>query len=162
MGMRLAPIPSSRPRTNAAAGFYHFQDGPRTSFLHFGAMTTETPDSVPELMPTIEADQFFACDMRVAEITSAELLPKARVPAYKIEIDLGPTLGTRQSSAQLTERYDPSDLIGRRVIAVVNLPPRRVAGFKSEVLILGALPSPGDVSLLALEHSDIQLGAKIG
>lgn len=101
--------------------------------------------------PNVTAEHFFAVDMRVGTVVAAEPFPEARVPAVKLRIDFGPELGVRQSSAQLTRRYAPGDLVGRRVVAVVNLPPRRVAGFRSEVLVLGAVPAPGDVALLAVD-----------
>jgi tRNA-binding protein len=85
---------------------------------------------------TISPDEFFRADIRVGLVLSAEEFPEARNPAYKLVIDFG-ELGTRTSSAQLTALYQPADLVGRQVIAVVNFPPRRVAGFPSEVLVLG-------------------------
>jgi tRNA-binding protein len=66
-----------------------------------------------------------------------------------LEIDFGPELGVKASSAQITRRYNPEEIVGRQVVAVVNFPPRRVAGFKSEVLVLGGVPEAGDVVLLA-------------
>lgn len=84
----------------------------------------------------ITPEEFFRADIRVGLVLRAERFPEARVPAYKLWIDFG-ELGTRTSSAQLTALYEPVDLVGRLVIAVVNFPPRRVAGFSSEVLVLG-------------------------
>jgi tRNA-binding protein len=98
-------------------------------------------------MPT--PDEFFAIDMRVGTVVAAEPFPEARVPALKLEIDFGPELGRKRSSAQLTARYAAEALVGRQVVAVVNLGTRRVAGFASEVLVLGAVPAKGDVVLLA-------------
>jgi len=94
---------------------------------------------------------FFSIDIRVGTVVAAEPFPEARVPAIKLEIDFGPELGRRWSSAQLTARYAPAALVGRQVVAVVNIGTRRVAGFVSEVLVLGGVPSPGDVVLLALD-----------
>lgn len=93
-------------------------------------------------------DDLQELDLRVGTVTSAELFTKARVPAIKLQIDFG-ELGVKQSSAQITKRYVPTSLIGRQVVAVVNFPPRNIAGFMSEVLVLGGVPEKGDVILLA-------------
>jgi tRNA-binding protein len=96
-------------------------------------------------------EDFGRLDLRVGRILSAEPLDGARVPAYKLRLDFGPG-GQRQSSAQLVRTYpDPSALVGRLVVAVVNFPPRRVAGFRSDVLVLGALASDGRIPLLSVD-----------
>jgi tRNA-binding protein len=95
----------------------------------------------------IDIGQFQAVDMRVGRVVSVEAFPEARVPAWKLAIDFGPELGIRRSSAQITH-YPPEELEGRLVVGVVNLPPRRVAGFSSEVLVLGALDEQLGVVLL--------------
>jgi len=94
----------------------------------------------------IGADQFFAVDMRVGRITAVSDFERARNPSYRLDIDFGP-LGTRRSSAQITS-YDHADLIGRKIIAAVNLPPRNIAGFQSEVLVLGTADPTGRIRLL--------------
>jgi tRNA-binding protein len=101
-------------------------------------------------MATIQ--DFAALDFRVGTIIDASPFPEARKPSIRMVIDFGPDLGHRRSSAQLTRHYTPVDLVGRQVVAVVNFPPRRIAGFLSEVLVLGALPGEGDVILLALDQ----------
>ena len=96
-------------------------------------------------------EDFERLDLRVGRIVEAAPLEGARVPAYRLRIDFGPA-GERASSAQLTRSYpDPMELVGRLVIAVVNFSPRRVAGFRSEVLVLGALGPDGQIPLLGVD-----------
>jgi tRNA-binding protein len=98
----------------------------------------------------IELDDFARVDMRVGRITEALPFPQARKPSYRLRIDFGDGIGERVSAAQLTVTYpDPAALVGRQVVAVVNFPPRRVAGFASQVLLLGAMGADGAVHLLA-------------
>jgi tRNA-binding protein len=96
-------------------------------------------------------DDFARLDLRVGRIVEAAPLAGARKPSYQLLLDFGP-LGRRRSAAQLTTTYpEPQALVGRLVIAVVNFPPRRIAGFESEVLVLGALPADGRIPLLGVD-----------
>ena len=104
---------------------------------------------------------FFAIDIRVGTVVRAEPFPEARKPSLKLEIDFGVELGIRRSSAQLTKHYSAAGLVGRQVIAVVNIGDRRIAGFTSQVLVLGAMPSPTEVVLLGPAHS-VENGTRIG
>ena len=95
---------------------------------------------------------FAALDMRVGTVRTAEAFPEAKKPAFKLTIDFGPEVGVKRSSAQITRHYAPDQLVGRQVVAAVKLGTRRIASFESEVLVLGAVPEPGDVVLLAPER----------
>ena len=109
---------------------------------------------------TITLAQFQDVDMRVGKILDVEDFPEARNPSYKLTIDFGPEIGTKQSSAKLPDFYGKDDLVGRQVVAVVNFPPMRVAGFKSEVLVLGAMQQDERVILLQPDATS-ELGARI-
>jgi len=111
------------------------------------------------VLPTVEAEQFFAVDIRSAVVTAVEELPEARRPAWKLQLDLGP-LGQRVASAQITT-YPPQELVGTTVVCVVNFPPRRVAGFKSEVLVLGVYDPDGTVILLRPDRP-VPPGQRVG
>lgn len=108
-------------------------------------------------MNPIEA--FETLDLRVGLVLRAEVNARARKPAYKLWIDFGP-LGEKTSSAQLRARYAPEELVGRLVIAAVNLGTRNIAGFTSEVLVLGLPDAEGEVILLAAER-DVPLGGRV-
>jgi tRNA-binding protein len=107
----------------------------------------------------IDFDQFLAVDMRVGRIVAVEDFPEARKPAWKLTIDFGEELGTKRSSAQITN-YTREQLQGRLVVAVVNFPPRQIGPVRSEVLTLGAADEQGRVILLSPD-SDVPLGARI-
>jgi tRNA-binding protein len=104
--------------------------------------------------------EFEKVDMRVGIVVDAQPFPEARRPAYKLWVDFGP-LGVKRSSAQITHRYALGDLVGRRVVAVVNFPPKQIGPFVSEVLVLGAYDERGEVILL---RPDVEVapGARIG
>ncbi|WP_026915353.1 tRNA-binding protein [Christiangramia portivictoriae] len=97
----------------------------------------------------INWEDFAKVDMRVGTILEAEDLPKAKKPAYKMLIDFGEEIGTKRTSAQITRRYTKEELPGRQVIAVVNFPEKRIAGFKSECLVMGVVGDKTDVVLLS-------------
>ena len=107
----------------------------------------------------ITFDDFLKVDMRVGRIVEVEEFPEARKPAWKLTIDFGSEIGTKRSSAQVTN-YSREELEGRLVVAVVNFPPRRIGPFSSEVLVLGASDAEGRVILLE-PRSDVPVGARI-
>ncbi len=108
----------------------------------------------------IEWTDFERVDIRVGRVVRAEPFPKARKPALKLWIDFGAEMGERRSSAQLTEHYSPEALVGRQVVAVVNFPPRQIADFMSEVLVLGVPDDAGRVVLLAPER-EVPVGGRM-
>lgn len=109
---------------------------------------------------TIGFSDFQKVDVRVGRVVRAERFPEARKPAYKLWIDFGGGIGTRTSSAQITEHYQPDALPGRLVIAVVNFPPRQIGPFKSEVLTLGVADEQGAVVLL-VPDKDVPIGSRM-
>ncbi len=105
-------------------------------------------------------DDFMKLDIRVGTITEAKVFAKARKPAYQLVVDFGEEIGTKKSSAQITQHYTPEELIGKQVLAVVNFPPRQIADFMSEVLVLGTYSEGGVV--LIRPDKDVQNGDKLG
>jgi tRNA-binding protein len=113
----------------------------------------------------IEFEDFTRVDVRVGRIVEALPFPEARKPSYRLRIDFGAEIGERVSAAQLTVTYpDPAALVGRQVAAVVNFPPRRIAGFASEVLVLGAMGEADDAAQVWLlePKPEAPLGSRIG
>lgn len=105
-------------------------------------------------------DDFLKLDIRVGTVLSAKVFPKAKKPAYQLEIDFGEEIGIKKSSAQITECYNIDELIGKQVLAVVNFPPRQIANFMSEVLVLGTYSEGGVV--LATPDKKVNNGDKLG
>jgi tRNA-binding protein len=111
------------------------------------------------MVKTITFEDFLRVEMRVGKIIKVEDFPEAQKPAYKLTIDLG-KLGIKKSSAQITKRYTKEQLLGRQVVTVVNFPPKQIADFVSEVLVLGAVTGDNDVILLKPDE-DVELGGRI-
>lgn len=105
-------------------------------------------------------DDFMKLDIRVGTILEAHPFPKARKPAYQLLLDFGPELGQKRSSAQITQQYSPEELVGKQVLAVVNFPPRQIANFFSEVLVLGTYSQDGVV--LIAPDKPVQNGDRLG
>lgn len=105
-------------------------------------------------------DEFMQIDIRVGEVVRAEIFEKAKKPAYKLWVDFGEEIGIKRSSAQITTLYSAEELIGRQVLGVVNFPPRQVADFISEVLVLGVYAEQGVV--LIQPDQPVQKGVRLG
>lgn len=103
-------------------------------------------------LPDVDPTSFFALDMRVGRITHVEAFPEARRPAWKLTVDFGPEIGSLGTSAQVTN-YAREELVGRLVVGAVNLGAKRIAGFRSEFLVLGAVDDAGTVTLLEVAES---------
>lgn len=113
-----------------------------------------------QVTPQIAFDDFLKVDIRLGRIVSAEPFPEARKPAYRLAIDLGPQIGVKKSSAQITRHYSLEDLPGRLVLCVVNFPPRQIGPMRSEVLTLGVPDAEGEVVLLAPTR-EVPLGGRM-
>ncbi len=109
---------------------------------------------------TIDWNDFSKIEMRVGTILSAEVFKEAKKPAYKITIDFG-EYGIKKSSAQVTDLYQPDDIVGKQVVAVINFPPKQIATIKSECLILGSIGTANEVTLLTTERP-VENGLRIG
>lgn len=112
-------------------------------------------------MDTITWSEFERIEIRVGTILSAEEFPEARKPAYKINVDFGPEIGVKQSSAQITTLYTKEELVGRQIVGVVNFPPKQIGPFRSEFLITGFYRPDGAV-VLAIPDHPIPNGSKLG
>ncbi|CAN0142895.1 unnamed protein product [Chrysoparadoxa australica] len=110
--------------------------------------------------PEIPPEDFFRTDIRLGTIVRAEPFPEARKPAIKLWVDFGPEIGERKSSAQITDHYTPETLVGRRVLGVVNFPPRQIGPVRSEVLVLGVPDVNGSILLLNAD-GDAPNGARV-
>ena len=108
----------------------------------------------------VTINQFLKSDIRVGRITQAEPFPEAMKPAIKLRIDFGEEIGVKRSSAQITKNYTTKNLVGRLVLAVVNLPPRQIGPIVSEVLVLGVPDEEGEVILISPEQ-DVPIGGRL-
>jgi tRNA-binding protein len=108
----------------------------------------------------ISWEDFEKVDVRVGKVLEAELFPEPRKPTMKLSIDFGPEIGLKGTSAPLTAHYETNEIVGKQVVAVVNFPPKRIAGFESEVLVLGVPDEEGAVVLLAPDR-EVPLGGKM-
>ncbi|GEQ96574.1 tRNA-binding protein [Iodidimonas gelatinilytica] len=106
-------------------------------------------------------DDFMRVDLRAGTVVSAEPFPQARKPAYKLVVDFGPEIGMRKTSAQITDHYQPQDLVGRQVLGVVNFPPKQIGPFMSECLVTGIYAEDGSV-VLAVPDKPVPNGARLG
>ena len=115
---------------------------------------------MPAPAAQIAFDDFMKVDVRVGQVLAVDPFPEARKPAWKLTIDFGPDIGVKKSSAQITEHYSRDQLLGRKVAAVVNFPPRQIGPFMSEVLTLGFPDAAGEVVLIGVDR-EVPLGGRL-
>ena len=111
-------------------------------------------------MGEISFDEFLKVELRVGRIVAAEEFPEARKPAYILQVDFGESLGVRKSSAQITDLYQPEELVGRQVVAVVNFPPKQIGPIKSQCLVTGFHDEAGRVAL-CVPDKPVPLGTRL-
>ena len=111
-------------------------------------------------MNEISFDDFLKVELRVGRILQAEVFAEARKPAYKLQVDFGPEIGIRKSSAQITQLYQPQALVGKLVVAVINFPKKQIGPLMSECLITGFHNADGDVAL-CVPDKDVPLGTRL-
>ena len=112
-------------------------------------------------MSVIDFKRFESIDIRVGEIRKAESYPEARKPAYKLWINFGSNIGEKKSSAQITENYNPNELVGKKVLAVINLQPKQIGNFTSEVLVLGVPDINEQGVVLAVPDKATKIGSRL-
>lgn len=122
-------------------------------------MSENANDTAPAAMPLIEWGDFAKVELRVGRVLSAEPLPKARKPAYVLQVDFG-ALGVKKSSAQITDLYQPAELVGKLVVAVVNFPKKQIGSLMSECLVTGFHDADGHVALCVPER-EVPLGTRL-
>jgi tRNA-binding protein len=115
---------------------------------------------MPAPAAQIAFDDFMKVDVRVGQVLAVDPFPEARKPAWKLTIDFGPDIGLKKSSAQITVHYSRDQLLGRKVAAVVNFPPRQIGPFMSEVLTLGFPDAAGEVVLIGVDR-EVPLGGRL-
>jgi len=115
---------------------------------------------MPALPDQITFDDFMKVDVRIGQVVAADPFPEARKPAYRLTIDFGPDVGVKTSSAQITTHYTRDELVGRKVAAVVNFPPRQIGPFMSEVLTLGFPDADGQVVLVGVDR-EVEIGGRL-
>ena len=111
-------------------------------------------------MGEIDFDEFLKVDIRVGTVVRAEAYPEARKPAIKLWVDFGDEIGVRKSSAQIIKHYDPEELVGKQIMAVVNFPARQIGKFMSEILVLGLPDENGEVVLVGPDQS-VPIGGRM-